>query len=74
MSGRSITVSIDPANHVAWVQGWRAYWLIELCGGRPLWSRRRKAWNTSEHVARDVLAFADLHGIDNSYAVTGVTR
>lgn len=74
MAGRSITVTIEPTNHVGWVAGWRARWLIEQCGGRPLWSRRRNAWNTSERVAHDVLAFAEMRGVHCSYVDASVSR
>ncbi|NRQ51555.1 hypothetical protein [Aeromicrobium stalagmiti] len=63
-----IKVEIDPVNHSAFVSGWKAKSYIEQCGGRPLYSRRRKAWSTSENTARDVLALADHDGCGIHYA------
>jgi hypothetical protein len=62
-----IYVTTDPVNHVGWVSGYGARELIEECGGRPLWSRTRKAWNTSEATAIDVIAAAGHRGFAISY-------
>jgi hypothetical protein len=66
-----ITVVIDPVNHAAFVSGWKARELVETCGGRPLWSRRRRAWSTSEQTATDVLALADRDGLAVRYERVG---
>lgn len=66
-----IKVVVEPVNHAAWVSGWKAYELIVGCGGRPIWSRRRKAWSTSEHTAVDVLAMAELDGYAVQYELIG---
>lgn len=64
MSARAlIEISIDSVNHSAFVKGWKAYDLILACGGRPLWSRRRRMWATSEQTAADVLAMAERDGL-----------
>ncbi len=57
-----LRVTVDPLNHSATVAGWQAKEFIEECGGRPIWSRTRKAWCTSESIASDVLALAQAEG------------
>lgn len=70
-----ISVVIDPVNHTAFVGGWRAKELVEACGGRPLWSRRRRSWSTSEATAIDVLALAERDGLAVRYErVSGGVR
>ena len=66
-----LTVVIDPVNHSATVSGWRAKELIEQCGGRPMWSYRRKAWCTSDSVASDVLALADVENYGIRFTMLG---
>lgn len=67
-----ITVIIDPTNHSASLSGLRVKELIEQCGGRPMWSRRRRAWCTSESVASDVLALADADNYGIRFTMLGV--
>lgn len=62
-----ITVAVDSVNHSAFVSGYRSREYVEQCGGRPLWSRRRKAWATSEQTARDVLAMVESDGVAVRY-------
>lgn len=57
-----LTIEIDGINHAAWVRGWKAGALVVACGGRPSYSRTRRAWATSESVARDVVAMAEHDG------------
>jgi hypothetical protein len=66
-----IYVSIDPVNHAAFVSGWKARELVATCGGRPLWSRNRRAWSTSEATAKDVLAMAESDGFAVRYERIG---
>lgn len=66
-----ITVVIDPVNHAAFVSGWKARELVMSCGGRPLWSRRRRSWSTSESTAIDVLAMAERDGLAVRYERIG---
>ena len=58
-----IRVTVDPVNHVGSVAGRDAKERIEACGGRPYWHRSRRVWMTSEAVAGDVLAMAELDGL-----------
>lgn len=62
-----LRVEIDPVNHSAFVSGFKPYEYIVKAGGRPLYSRRRKAWSTSEKTARDVLAMAEYDGLAVQY-------
>lgn len=62
-----IYVSTDPLNHAGFVRGFKAFDYITSCGGRPIWSRRRKTWCTSEQTALDVLAMAESDGLAVSY-------
>lgn len=62
-----VHVSTDPVNHAGFVGGYKGYEYIVQCGGRPIWSRRRKAWVTSEQTALDVLAMAENDGLAVSY-------
>lgn len=72
MSARPwIHVVIDPVNHSAFVAGWKARELVVSCGGRPLWSRLRRAWSTSEQTAIDVLAMAERDGLAVRYERVG---
>ncbi|MCL3818547.1 hypothetical protein [Aeromicrobium wangtongii] len=57
-----IYVTTDPVNHSGFVAGYGARELIAAAGGRPLWSRSRRAWATSEATAIDVLAAAEHQG------------
>ncbi len=68
MSGRPwIKVMTDPVNHSGFVSGWGSRELIVRCGGKPIYSRRRKAWSTSEGTALDVLAAAEHDGYAVEY-------
>ncbi len=58
-----IRVTVDPVNNTGTVAGWNAKELIVECGGRPMWSRMRNAWCTSERVASDVIAVAESRRI-----------
>ena len=66
-----VSVVIDPVNHAAFVGGWKARELVVACGGRPLWSRRRQSWSTSEKTAIDVLAMAERDGLAVRYERIG---
>lgn len=67
-----ISVAIDPVNHSGFVGGYyRSREYVEMCGGRPQWSRRRRAWATSEQTARDVLAMAESDGLAVRYERIG---
>lgn len=66
-----ISVAIDPVNHSAFVGGWKARDLIISCGGRPMWSRQRRSWSTSEQTAIDVLAMAEIDGFAVRYERIG---
>lgn len=68
---RQITVTIDPASDFGSVSGWKARELVISCGGRPIWSRRRKAWCTNERYACDALAAAEADGYSVSVTVLG---
>jgi hypothetical protein len=72
MSRPWIHVQVDPVNHAGFVSGHGSRALIVSCGGKPQWSRRRKAWCTSESIALDVLALAEHEGYAVDY--TQVTR
>lgn len=67
MSTPRLYVTVDPVNDAAFVRGWNARELIVNCGGRPLWSRTRRAWSTCEGTAVDVAALAGAEGYDVSY-------
>ena len=60
---KPLKVTIDPVNHSGFVAGFHARRLIDEAGGRPLWSRRRSCWSTSEKTARDVIARAEAERI-----------
>ena len=62
-----LRVWTDPLNHSGWVKGWGARELIIQHGGKPIWSRRRRAWSTSEGTALDVLAAAEHEGYAIQY-------
>lgn len=62
-----IYVTTDPLNHSGFVKGWGARELIIELGGKPIWSRRRKSWSTSEGTALDVLAAAEHKGYAVQY-------
>jgi hypothetical protein len=66
-----ISVAIDPINHAGFVGGYKSREYVERCGGRPIWSRRRKAWATSEQAATDVLAMAEDDGLAVRYERIG---
>lgn len=66
-----ISVIIDPVNHSAFVGGCKARELVVSCGGRPLWSRARRSWSTSEQTATDVLAMAERDGLAVRYERVG---
>lgn len=68
---RKIVIIIDPANDFGSVAGWHAKDLIVRCGGRPIYSRRRKAWCTNERIASDVLAAAEADGCSVVLSVLG---
>lgn len=57
-----IYVGIDVLNDSGFVGGYGARELIVSAGGRPLWSRSRRAWARSEATAVDVLAMAERDG------------
>ena len=67
MSRPWISVTTDPVNHCGFVSGWKAREYVVNCGGRPLWSRLRRAWSTSEQTALDVLAMAEYDGLAVQY-------
>lgn len=68
---KTIRVVIDPVNDFGSVAGWKARELVIRCGGRPIWSRRRRAWCTNERYALDAIAAAEANGYSVSVTVLG---
>lgn len=60
MRTKRLTVVIG--DNWAEVSGWQARELLVELGGRPVWSRRRRAWATTSSLGRDVVCLAEDHG------------